>query len=178
MANIVYIAMSLDGFIARENGDLDWLMEIPNPENSDHGFAAFMDRIDGIVMGRITFETVVGFGEWPYTKPVFVLSNTLKELPGGFEGNAEILNGVPMNIVDNLNKRGLKTLYIDGGKTIRSFMELDLIDEFIITRVPIILGSGVPLFGSLDIELKLDLIGTEILTKDLVKSTYIRKHSL
>ena len=74
MANIVYIATSLDGYIARKDGSIDWLTDIPNPEGSDFGFSAFMERIDGIIMGRGTFETVLSFGQWPYSKPVFVLS--------------------------------------------------------------------------------------------------------
>ena len=81
MANIVYIATSLDGYIAGVNGELDWLMKYPNPENSDFGFGEFMSRVDGIVMGRSTFDLVVTFGEWPYPKPVFVLSSTLEEVP-------------------------------------------------------------------------------------------------
>ena len=176
MPNIVYIASSLDGFIARKNGDIGWLMEIPNPEKSDFGFAEFMKRIDAIIMGRKTFETVVGFGEWPYQKPVFILSNSLRQVPEGYEKKAEIIKGDLQNIVNNLNSRGFNTLYIDGGKTIRSFLNLNLIDEFIITTVPIILGSGIPLFGELDFELKLDLVSTEMLGSDLVKSTYVRKH--
>ncbi len=71
MANYVYIATSLDGFIADKDGGLDWLMEIPSPDNSDYGFAEFMDRVDALVMGRNTFDKVVTFGEWPYTKHRF-----------------------------------------------------------------------------------------------------------
>lgn len=174
MPNVIYIACSLDGFIARENGDIDWLMDMPNPDNSDYGFAAFMGRIDAIVMGRNTFETVFNFNEWPYTKPVFILSNTMKSVPSGYEGRAEIVKGDVSVIVDLLNERGYNTLYIDGGKTIHSFLERDLIDEFIITRVPIILGSGIPLFTSDGFEKKMDLTGSEILGQQMVKSTYVR----
>ena len=84
MANYVYIATSLDGFIADKDGGLDWLMEIPNPDKSDYGFAEFMNTVDALLMGRKTFEIVVSFGQWPYTKPVFVLSNSLKEIPDNF----------------------------------------------------------------------------------------------
>jgi len=82
MPIIVYIATSLDGHIAKKDGSIDWLMEVPNPDNSDYGFSEFIERIDGIIMGRNTFETVVGFDQWPYSKPVFVLSNNLKKPPG------------------------------------------------------------------------------------------------
>jgi dihydrofolate reductase len=175
MANIVYIACSLDGFIARKDGSIDWLMETPNPENSDYGFSAFMDRIDGIIMGRSTFETVLSFEQWPYTKPVYVLSHTLKEVPPRLRDKAEVVQGDLQDIIALLNSKGIKHLYIDGGKTVQSFLKLDMIDELIITRIPIILGSGIPLFADMDREVKFELTQTEILNKDLVKSTYSRK---
>lgn len=176
MSNIVYIASSLDGYIARKDGNIDWLMEYPNPDNSDFGFSAFMERIDGILMGRVTFETVLSFGQWPYTKPVFVLSNTLKELPHEYSNIAEVVHGDLPGIIDSLNSKGIKHLYIDGGKTIHSFLELDLIDELIITRTPILLGSGIPLFANMEREIRFELTSTEILTKDMVKSTYTKKN--
>ena len=174
MSNIVYIATSLDGYIARKDGNLDWLMEIPNPDNSDYGFQSFINGIDGILMGRITFETIVGFNQWPYTKPVFILSNKLVSLPDGYQERAKIVNGEIKDILRSLRRKGIENLYIDGGKTIQSFLKQDLIDELIITRVPIILGSGFPLFVDMDIEIKFKLIDTEILNEDLVKSTYKR----
>ena len=174
MPIIVYIATSLDGHIAKKDGNIDWLMEVPNPENSDFGFSEFMERIDGIIMGRNTFETVVGFDQWPYSKPVFVLSNTLKTLPGGYEDKAQIVKGELKNIVASLETKGIKRFYIDGGKTIQSFLQEDLIDEMIITRIPTILGSGIPLFVDMDTELKFKVVNTEVLNQDLVKSTYLR----
>lgn len=175
MANIVYIAASLDGFIARKDGSIDWLMDIPNPDQSDYGWGAFLERINGIVMGRKTFETVLGFDPWPYAKPVFVLSRSLQAIPPELKGKAELLKGTPPTLLDSLHSRGLKDLYIDGGKTIQSFLELDLIDEMIITRIPVILGSGIPLFAELEREIRFEVVHTEILNKDLVKSTYVRK---
>ena len=175
MANIVYLACSLDGFIARKDGSIDWLMDIPNPENSDYGFSDFMARIDGIIMGRNTFETVLSFGQWPYTKPVYVLSSTLKEVPPHLGDKAEVVQGDLPGIVASLKSKGINHLYIDGGRTIQSFLKQDLIDELIITRIPILLGSGIPLFVDMDRELKFELTQTEILNKDLVKSTYSRK---
>ena len=174
MANIVYIATSLDGFIARKDGSIDWLMDIPNPEKSDYGFSAFMERIDGILMGRNTFETVVSFGQWPYTKPVYVLSSVLKDVPADLRDKAELVQGDLPGIIASLKSKGIKHLYIDGGRTIQSFLKLDLIDELIITRIPIILGSGIPLFVDMDREIKLELAHNEVLNKDLVKSTYSR----
>ena len=175
MANIVYIATSLDGYIARKDGNVDWLMEIPNPEKSDFGFSDFMKRIDGLIMGRNTFEVVLQFGEWPYTKPVFVLSKTMKKIPDTFKGKAELIYGNLKTIVEELKSKGFNNLYIDGGKTIQSFLKQDMIDELIITRIPIILGSGISLFEEMDSELKLEHVETKILNNTLVKSRYLRK---
>jgi len=174
MPIIVYIATSLDGHIAKKDGNIEWLMEVPNPENSDFGFSEFIERIDGIIMGKNTFETVVGFNQWPYVKPVFVLSNSLKSLPVGYEDKAQIVRGELKNIVASLETKGIKNFYIDGGKTIQSFLKEDLIDEIIITRIPTILGSGIPLFTDMDQELKFKVVNTEVLNQYLVKSTYSR----
>lgn len=123
MANIVYIATSLDGYIADKNGNLDWLHSIPNPEGNDFGFADFMDRVDALVMGRNTFETVCGFDcEWPYSKPVFVISNSLNTIPNNYKDKAFLVNGELRDILTELNSKGFNDLYIDGGKTVQSFM--------------------------------------------------------
>lgn len=175
MTNLVYIACSLDGFIARKDGSIDWLTDLPNPDQSDYGFSDFIESIDGIVMGRVTFETVMAFGTWPYPKPVFVWSHTLEKVPSRLQGKVDILHGTPQDILDTLAGRGMQRLYIDGGKTIQSFLNLDLIDEMIITRIPVILGSGIPLFAEMDREIRFELIRTEALNRDLVKSTYSRK---
>ena len=177
MANTVYIATSLDGYIAREDGTIDWLMELPNPNNSDYGFSVFLERIDGIIMGRKSFETVLGFKEWPYTKPVpvFVLSNSLNELPGKLPVKVEIVNGELKRIIELLKDKGIDDLYIDGGKTIQSFLKQDLIDEMIITRIPILLGSGIPLFDKNNLEIKFEHVGTEVYNNMLVRSKYLRK---
>lgn len=119
MALYVYIAQSLDGYIADKNGGLDWLNDIPNPDKSDFGFAEFMSKIDVIVMGRNTFETVQSFGMWPYTKPVYVISSTLTKLPEEYSGKAEVLNLKPPHIIDYLAKKGFNNLYIDGGALIQ-----------------------------------------------------------
>lgn len=177
MSNTVYIATSIDGYIAREDGTIDWLMELPNPDNSDYGFSVFLERIDGIIMGRKSFETVLGFKEWPYpkTKPIFVLSNSLDELPGNLPVKVEIVRGELKRIIEILKDKGINNLYIDGGKTIQSFLKEDLIDEMIITRIPILLGSGIPLFGINNLELKFEHAGTEVYNNMLVRSKYLRK---
>lgn len=175
MPNIVYIATSIDGFIARKDGSFDWLTDLPNPENSDYGFSEFLERIDGIIMGRNTYETVEKFKEWPYPKPVFVLTDTLKELPGTMSGKASIVRGELKTILESLNKQGFYSFYIDGGKTIQSFLKEDLIDEMTITRIPILLGSGIPLFNNTSPELWFEHVETRIHNNMLVKSKYLRK---
>jgi dihydrofolate reductase len=172
MGNIVYIAASLDGFIAKKNGSIEWLYEVPNPEESDYGFGDFMNTIDAIVMGRKTFELVSTFGKWPYKKKVFVLSNTLKKVNVNLADKVEIINGNPETVISLLNSRNYKNLYIDGGITIQKFLRNDLIDEIIITRIPILLGRGIPLFAELAKEQKYEHIKTEIYNNTLVKSHY------
>lgn len=174
MANFVYIATSLDGYIADSNGGLDWLMNVPNPEASDFGFAEFMERVDGLIMGRNTYEKVLTFGEWPYSKKVFVLSNNLTVVEKKIEDKVEIVNGDLHEILSKLSERGFSDLYIDGGRVIQHFLEADLIDEMIITRVPILLGSGVPLFGRLENPINFSKVETTQLTDTLVKSHYIK----
>jgi len=174
MANYVYIAASIDGFIAAKDGGLDWLMEIPNPDNSDYGFNDFIKRIDAIIMGRNTYEKVLTFGEWPYTKKVFVLSSSIKRVSEEMTGKAEIVSGEIPALISDLNRRGFNNFYVDGGKVIQSFLNEDLIDEMIITRVPILLGEGIPLFGKLTRPVKFSEVKTEILNNGLVKNYYIK----
>ena len=174
MANYVYIATSLDGFIAASDEGLEWLEAIDNPEQSDYGYSEFIKSIDSIVIGRNTFKQVLTFGQWVYNKPVFVLSNSLKKLPEHLLGKAEIVCGDIKELITQLNQKGYNNLYIDGGRVIQSFLQEDLIDEMIITRVPIILGKGIPLFGELEKHLQFRHKKTEIYNNTLVKSHYIR----
>lgn len=171
--NIVYIAVSLDGYIAGPDGDIKWLNTIPN-ENSDHGFGEFIDSIDGIVMGRKTYEKVLEFNEWPYNKPVYVLTNTLDILSVELKNKAEIVSGELKDILKDLNSRGLENLYIDGGVTIQSFLKEDLIDEMIISYVSLILGEGIPLFGEIKNQLNFKCEKIEYISPYLVKHWYKR----
>ena len=174
MSNFIYIATSIDGFIAKKDGGIDWLFEVPNPDSSDFGFSDFINNIDAIVMGRNTYELVLTFGNWPYNKPVFVLSKTLKSVPNNLTDKVEILSGNPNFVVKELNSRNYLNLYIDGGKTIQEFLKQELIDEIIITRIPILLGEGIPLFDILTKDQKYEHIKTDVFNNALVKSHYRR----
>ena len=174
--NIVFIAKSLDGYIAGKDGDLDWLHSIPNPEGVDMGYNRLMEEVDAIVMGRTTFDTVLGFGiDWPYIKHVFVLSNTLKEVPKNLEGKVSLLKGSPQQILDQIHERGYHSLYIDGGRTVQNFLQEDLIDELRITTIPIILGGGFPLFGDLASPMEFEHIESHVYLNQIVQDHYRRK---
>jgi dihydrofolate reductase len=176
MSNIVYIATSLDGYISAPDGNLDWLNFVPVPEGNDLGFAKFASRVDAIVMGRITFETVVGFGHgWSYPVPGIVLSSTVTSAPKDFSEHVEFTKGSPKEIVEFANEKGFENLYIDGGNTIQNFLRADLIDELIISEIPLLLGGGDRLFGELNQRLYFELVGTETLLGQIVKKQYRRK---
>lgn len=173
-----FIATSLDGFIADRNGGVDFLEMIPNPDQLDMGYVAFNEKIDALVMGRKSFETVCGFDvPWPYDKPVFVLSNTLREIPEEYSGKAFLVSGKIREVLDELEHRGYHRFYIDGGKTIQSFLKEDLIEEMIITVFPVLLGRGIPLFGELDNQLEFDLVSSQVYLDQLVQLHYRRKRS-
>jgi dihydrofolate reductase len=154
---------------------VEWLNEIPNPGQSDYGFTKFMSGIDALIMGRNTFVQVLSFGSWPYDKPVFVLSNTLTKIPEPYTDKAEIIKGNLKELIKRLNDKGYRDLYIDGGKTIQSFLEEDLIDEMVITRVPVMLGDGISLFGRLTQSLNFTHIKTEVFNDSLIMSHYARE---
>jgi len=174
--NSVYIAASIDGFIADKNGGIEWLNRTPNPENSDLGFNEFNDRIDAIVMGRNTFETVCSFDiDWPYKLPVFVLSNSLEKISEEYQEKAFLVKGSLIEVLKQIHQKGCNSLYIDGGATIQSFLKEDLIDELIITTIPVVLGEGIPLFSTLNHELNFELVSSEVYINHLVQTHYARK---
>lgn len=174
--NIVFIACSIDGYIAGKDGELDWLHDIDNPDHNDMGYGALMAEVDAIAMGRTTFETVLGFGgEWPYTKPVFVLSRSLGEVPVHLSDKVSILQGSPSDILAAIHQKGYHSLYIDGGTTVQQFLRDDLIDELRVTRIPVLLGGGFSLFGDLDTPLKWTHDATHIYHDEIVQSQYRRK---
>lgn len=166
----VFVGTSLDGFIARPDGALDWL---PADGGEPHGYEEFMATVDAHVIGRKTFETVLGFGGWAYgRKPVFVLSSRPAEIVPPAGAVCEAMAGTPREIVDRLAGRGFQHLYVDGGLTIQGFLRAELIQRLIITRVPVLLGSGIPLFGPLTQDIPLRHIATRWYPSGLVQSEY------
>ncbi|MCP3752274.1 dihydrofolate reductase family protein [Pseudomonas sp. SBB6] len=170
----VYIATSLDGYIARESGELDWLM-VATSSSDDHGYAAYMATIDTLVMGRNTFEKVLTFGEWPYPhKRVVVLSSTLgaADVPAELGKGVEVHPGPLADLVEYLGDTGAKSLYLDGGQVIQSFLREGRLDELTITRIPVLLGSGIPLFGALAKDVTLQHMRSTTFESGFVQSTY------
>ena len=176
--NSVFIGISIDGYIADRNGGLEWLDMIPNTENSDMGYIEFTSDIDALVMGRTTFETVLGFDvDWPYEKPVFVLSTTLDEIPESHQGKAFLVKGSLVEILSQIHNQGFHRLYIDGGATIQSFLRADLIDELVISTIPVLLGGGSPLFSELPEHLEFELVETRTYLNQITQTHYKRKRS-
>lgn len=174
--NIVFVGRSLDGYIAGKNGELDWLDSVPGSQDIDMGYTALMDEIDALVMGRNTFDVVIGFGgEWPYKKHVFVLSNTLTSVQENLHGKVTLLQGAPQEVLRRIHDTGCFKLYIDGGKTIQEFLSHDLIDEMIITTIPVLIGGGFPLFGALDGRLEFDHVKSRVFAGQIVQDHYRRK---
>ena len=165
----VFVGTSLDGFIARGDGALDFL---DAGGNEPHGYTEFMATVDALVIGRKTYETVLGFGGWAYgAKPVFVLSShPLRPPPPS--AIVERMSGDPAAIAAELASRGVQHIYVDGGVTIQRFLRAGLIDRLIVSRVPVLIGEGVPLFGALSKDIALRHIATRQYPGGLVQSEY------
>jgi dihydrofolate reductase len=170
----VYIATSLDGFIAREDGSVDWL-PAPDPGGEDFGYAAFAASVDAIVMGRASFESVLTFGDWPYRgQRVLVLSRTMTAYDPRVAGlpDVEVHPGPPATVLRDLHARGVQHVYVDGGRVVQAFLAHGLIDAFILTRIPVLLGGGRPLFGDLPKPVPLEHVETRAYPQGLVQSHY------
>lgn len=166
----VFCGTSVDGFIARPNGDLDFL---PPGGGEPHGYNEFWASVDALVIGRKTFETVLAFPEWPYGKKrVVVLSSRPVDLSRVRGGVVEQMSGSPAEIVAKLAASGAHHAYIDGGITIQGFLRAGLIQRIIITRVPVLIGEGIPLFGALPRDVRLRHVATQHYPSGLVKTEY------
>jgi dihydrofolate reductase len=167
----VFVGTSLDGYIARPDGALDFL---PPGGGEPHGYDEFMASVDAIVIGRKTFETVLTLGPWPYgNKRVVVLSSRPVDLSLVKDGVVEQMAGPPAEIVSRLGASGAHHLYVDGGITIQQFLRAGLIQRLIITRVPVLIGDGVPLFGALPADIRLHHVATRQYASGLVSSEYL-----
>lgn len=167
----VFIAASIDGFIARKSGSIDWLPA--EDANEDYGYKGFIDSVDAIVMGRNTFESVLSMGWWQYEdKPVIVLSHYPLNIPSKIKESVTRMSEDPLTLVSNLEKLGYSHLYVDGGMTIQSFLEAGLISQLIITRIPVLIGNGIPLFGPLTHDIRLQHLLTRQYKNGLVQSHY------
>ena len=166
----VFVGASVDGFIARSNGDLDWL---PADGGEPHGYDEFIAGIDAIVIGRKTFETILAFDSWPYSdeKRVVVLSSRPLDLSAA-KGAVEQMGGPPADIVSRLAASGSHNLYVDGGITVQRFLRAGLVQRLIVTRVPVLIGEGIPLFGSLPADVRLRHVATRAYPSGLVQSEY------
>lgn len=170
MAVTVFVGASVDGFIARQNHDLDWL---PEGGGEPHGYEEFLAGVDALVIGRNTFEKVLTFDPWPYgSKRVVVLSSKPLDLSKVAGGKVEQMSGPPSDIVARLAASGASDLYVDGGLTIQRFLRAGLVQRLIITRVPVLIGTGIPLFGPLPQDVRLAHIATRHFPSGLVQSEY------
>jgi dihydrofolate reductase len=164
----------VDGFLARKDGAVDFL---PADGGESHGFEEFYASVDAVVIGRKTFEWVVNYGGWVYGKKRVVgLSSRpldLSEVRGRARGvQVEQMAGDPAEIAAKLEASGVGHAYIDGGETIQRFLRARLIQRLVITRVPVLIGEGIPLFGVLPQDVRLRHVGTESYGSGLVKTEY------
>jgi dihydrofolate reductase len=166
----VFVGISVDGFMARPDGALDFL---PPGGGEPHGYTEFMATVDALVIGRKTFETVLAFPEWPYgDKRVVALSSRPLDFSGVRGGVVQQMAGDPSEIIAKLAASGAQHLYVDGGITIQRFLRAGLVDRLTITRVPVLIGDGIPLFGTLPRDVRLRHVATRHYASGLVQSEY------
>ena len=150
---LVYIASSLDGYIARKDGGIDWL-----PESSESSYVAFYKSIDTVIMGKTTYDQVLTFGEYPYKdKKSFVFTRTSENN----DDNVEFVSDVEKFVEDGFPGAGDNIWLVGGAKIIESFLKLGIVDEIITTIIPVLLGKGISLFQNIEDETKLEFVKTE-----------------
>lgn len=169
----VFIAVSLDGFIARPDGDIGWLLQRDDP-TEDHGYSDFIADKDMIVMGRGSYEKVMTFDTWPYDRLVLVLSKQLAgtSVPEALRGKVQFSSLGPKEALAELTRQDVQRVYVDGGQLVQSFLRDGLINDMVITTVPVLIGAGRPLFGTLPHDINLTLLSNRSFPSGLVQSTY------
>lgn len=169
----VFIAVSLDGFIARYDGDISWLLQRDDPEE-DHGYTDFIADKDVIVMGRGSYEKVLTFDKWPYDRHVIVLSKQLagSKVPEELKGKLQFSGLDPRKLLEDLEGQNFHRVYVDGGQVIQSFLRDGLIHDMVITTVPVLIGGGKSLFGDLAQDIDLELVCSRTFPSGLVQSSY------
>jgi len=182
-----YIATSADGFIATKEGGVDWLHTAGNgkeltKDKADMGFGAYLSSVDCMIMGRKCMETISAMNlspeQWPYGDlRIIVLSNTIKIAPENMQNKIELYSGDLLTLIEQLGQEGYKSAYIDGGTTIQSFIKLKHLDEITITKVPLLLGDGIPLFGKTAQHIKLEQAKSEVFANDFVQLKYVLSYS-
>ncbi len=172
----LYIAVTIDGFIARENGSLDWLDEIPNSEQTDYGYNDFYKEVSTVVMGRKTYEEILGFDvEWPYSNCISYVFTKDKDYLAKTE-NTKILNEVSNEVIEMLRKESNRNIWnVGGGDLISDFLNLDAIDEMVLSIIPVVLGKGIRLFPNEPKETKFELKKAEPFETGVVNLTYLKK---
>jgi len=170
----VFVGMSLDGFIARPDGALDFL-DSPEPVEGDLGFSALLASVDALVMGRATFDVLMALGaDWPYGDTrVVVLSSRELDAPPALEGRVERASLAPDPLLDRLAAQGVEHVYVDGGRTALSFLQAGLVDEITLTVVPVLIGAGIRLFGELPADMRLRHAATATFPNGFVQTRYV-----
>lgn len=169
----LYIATSVDGHIADADGGVDWLFENPNGEDADKdfGYASFYESVDVLVMGRVTYEQILGFGEWPYGgKPTYVFS---RQPPEGEHRHVEFVSRPPPEVVEQISREhGANVWLVGGGRLVTSFRESNRIDEYILSIMPVLLGAGLPLFEDGPPTQWLELVESRVYDSGVVQLVY------
>lgn len=165
----VFIATSLDGFIARRDGAVDWLGRVERA-GQDYGYQAFADRMDTVLLGRRTYDKVLEFSEWPYPgKRVCVVTH---KPPAAARAGESFVGGTPATIREQLAEAGARNVYVDGGVLVSEFMAAGLLDELVISVIPVLLGAGLPLWARPFTETPLTLVSADAFDAGLVQLKY------
>ncbi len=169
----VFMAMSLDGFVARKDNDLSWLMKY-DTKGEDQGYDGFVEKIEVMIMGSGTFKKVLGFEAWPYKKPVMVMSHSMTndDIPENLRPTVQVTSAAPNVLMEELFAKGLKRVYVDGGLVVQSFLRAGLVEEITLTIIPLLIGDGKRLFGEINEDIDLELLDSKKLNCGFVQNHY------